>query len=374
MKINNTTPEVTDDAAQRKMLDEFYNDGFTTGEDGKIVVPIEQAPVEDKEEEAPSEEEESKPVAEAPEEDEKKEEPKLPDFSSIVEDVKKAETQTPQPQDTGKPKSRDFSMFPPQYHQELKRMSNEAFDLVKEWWKEKQELAEKHTQAQAKLEQFGGAFMPTAESYRFHPKYNEFVNAVTEADQVRNHWQQQAIALEQGADTIQDLFLDDNGKLQTRPVPVTEEDRPRLRVAINGQMQQAAVIRQEAIQKAQAFQTDFNNQVGKLNGYLNTFRQKYLPPNLIDKPIVDRVLQEFPEYLRTDPRHQLIAEMFALAANMDRIIKGKMAQKTFKDKVKSAAGKNNVSNEGAGAGDGGVFDFKTGLARLRRIAGRNTSL
>lgn len=151
------------------------------------------------------------------------------------------------------------------------------------------------------------------------------------------------------------------------PIPVSDEVRADLESQVLDQLLGAKAAKTEIQRKVGEFKDSYTAQVQKNAELINGFRQKFLPSGAIDKTIVGRVLNVFPEALRNDPRHQVIAELVAAMHTMHmHVQRMKQAQKG-KAAVDAAVASQGIQPSSAGK-ENSLFDMKTGLDDLRKLA------
>lgn len=115
------------------------------------------------------------------------------------------------------PPTRDVSVLPQEYQEAAKKMSNEAFGIFTKLVEERKTLGEQL--AEAKKGALPDSYFEHEQAYVLTPEFATASDAVTQAEQVLQHWAQQADALAAGADSYTTLVAGANGQLvQSAPI------------------------------------------------------------------------------------------------------------------------------------------------------------
>jgi hypothetical protein len=109
------------------------------------------------------------------------------------------------------PTPRDLTALPPEYHELGKKMSNEAFAEFTKVVKERQQLGEQL--AEVKKGALPDSYYEHEQAYVLTPEFATASDAVSQTEQVLQHWSAQADALAGGADTYTTLVQGANGQL-----------------------------------------------------------------------------------------------------------------------------------------------------------------
>lgn len=115
------------------------------------------------------------------------------------------------------PATRDVSVLPVEYQEAAKKMSNEAFGIFTKLVEERKTLGEQLSEA--KKGALPDSYFEHEQAYVLTPEFATASDAVTQAEQMLQHWAQQADALAGGADSYTTLVTGANGQLvQSAPI------------------------------------------------------------------------------------------------------------------------------------------------------------
>lgn len=131
---------------------------------------------------------------------------------------------------------RDLTVLPQEYQELGKKMSNEAFAEFTKVVKERQQLNEALTEA--KKGQLPDSYYEHEQAYVLTPEFATASDAVTQAEQVLNHWSQQADALASGADTYTTLVQGPNGLQVSAPIAADRATATQISRAVTWAQQQ----------------------------------------------------------------------------------------------------------------------------------------
>lgn len=135
------------------------------------------------------------------------------------------------------PTPRDLTALPPEYHELGKKMSNEAFAEFTKVVKERQVLGEQL--AEAKKGALPDSYYEHEQAYVLTPEFATASDAVSQTEQVLQHWSAQADALAGGADTYTTLVQGANGQLvQSAPIQADRTTASQISRAITWAQQQ----------------------------------------------------------------------------------------------------------------------------------------
>ncbi len=132
---------------------------------------------------------------------------------------------------------RDLSVLPAEYQELGKKMSNEAFSEFTKLVKERQTLNEQL--AEAKKGALPESYYEHEQAYVLTPEFATASDAVSQAEQVLQHWSAQADALATGADTYTTLVQGPNGQLQvSAPIAADRTTASQISRAVTWAQQQ----------------------------------------------------------------------------------------------------------------------------------------
>lgn len=135
------------------------------------------------------------------------------------------------------PTPRDLTVLPPEYHEVGKKMSNEAFAEFTKVVKERQTLSEQL--AEAKKGALPDSYYEHEQAYVLTPEFAAASDAVSQTEQVLQHWSAQADALAGGADTYTTLVQGANGQLvQSAPIQADRTTASQISRAVTWAQQQ----------------------------------------------------------------------------------------------------------------------------------------
>ena len=137
---------------------------------------------------------------------------------------------------------RDFASLPAEYQTEqakdtLQKMSNQAFAEFTKVVKERQALSEQL--AEAKKGALPDSYYEHEQAYVLTPEFAAASDAVSQTEQVLQHWSAQADALAGGADTYTTLVQGANGQLvQSAPIAADRTTASQINRAVTWAQQQ----------------------------------------------------------------------------------------------------------------------------------------
>lgn len=197
---------------------------------------------------------------------------------------------------------RDYSIFPEADRPHYQRMSNEAFAIATNLYKENQQLKEATAKA------------PKAQPFYGHPKayqlsddYQQKTQLATTAQAIEEHWETQLAKVRRG-EKWQDLDQDASGAyiLSQPKEPTTEAE-----IAIGKHLKLTSKQAAKLTADLESFQADYGKtyqqDVQVIDGAKAKFFPGYENPNHVTRKFQDAILNALPASFRDHPVSQLLA-------------------------------------------------------------------
>jgi hypothetical protein len=264
-------------------------------------------------------------------------------------------------------RSRDLSRFPPEYHKQMRQMSNDAFALVSKWFDDAQTAPKLKTELEALQAQRDSWKYGHEESYKLAPEYQQFQQVAERLNVEEGFWKEQLVNYKAGKPAYL-LVQGPDGQLHysAQPLPANS---PEVEIQL-----------QENWAKVKGFQTQIGSQQAQ---WLNNFKsevsgvhgkvvelQKSLFPNGYSealKPEAEKVLNWLPQPYRTQPIFQIAAGLYAAVIQANQVIAQLKQQGTARSTIQAASGQ--VAPQGASAHGNatGVINDQTSAASVMQM-------
>jgi hypothetical protein len=238
--------------------------------------------------------------------------------------------------------------IPEDQHKNYQRMSNEAFETVKNVLTESKQLKENLTNVQSQLKviqenpnRLPDNYYANPNAYLLDPDYNNLQRGLSTAQAIKNHYIGVLKAISKG-ENWRDLQADDKGN-----VFVIEEDlepSEEARIAAEDQIRQASdwlFGNQKRIQELQnTFKGRFENDVNLIKEQESRFFPDYDKPDHWSASIQKQLIELLPASQRNQPLARTLAKTVAnnsRFANENKTLKEELAKiklelETFKKK------------------------------------------
>lgn len=208
---------------------------------------------------------------------------------------------------------RDFASLPAEYQTEqakdtLQKMSNQAFAEFTKVVKERQALSEQL--AEAKKGALPDSYYEHDQAYVLTPEFATASDAVSQTEQVLQHWSAQADALAGGADTYTTLVQGANGQLvQSAPIQADRTTASQISRAVTWAQQQYM----QAQAQLQAVGQVHRTRVAETKQWINNFENNAFKV-FNEKPELKAVVADTKNKMLHKSLHgNPMADMFAKA-------------------------------------------------------------
>lgn len=244
-------------------------------------------------------------------------------------------------------KVRDLADIAPEHQPLFKQMSNEAFEKLKPIYlenkKTKEELAKRAQEVEAlKANRLPDNYYEHPESVVLLPEYKETSRALSIAKSASDHWTRQFQAIEEGAEEIDELDMDEQGRLF---VPGKTKVTPLLRAEIIKRMGGAENVVREMQGRVENLVTGHKAKHSEAVGWLKNYETSLFP--LFDKPegekfkpVIQDTINRFPTAFRSNPLLPFLAKSMLTIQNLVQIANGMKAQLEKAPKVPSTEKQN----------------------------------
>lgn len=210
---------------------------------------------------------------------------------------------------------RDYSELDEQEIPLLKKMSNEAFEYVKPKLKQLKEvqktIAEKETELQKLREgRIPDSYYENPDAFVLTPEFQEVSANLSAAQTVTNHWKTQLNAIAEGADEVENLVLDESGRLVPgQKMKVDPNTRDNIILKIN-EVQRFAYQYEAKKQGIAENYTKFHQEnVNALRGFEQKFFPHFEDPkNTQLHALLKDTVSKMPPAFRNSPAMQTAAK------------------------------------------------------------------
>ena len=169
------------------------------------------------------------------------------------------------------PAQRDYTGIAEEHKQHFTKMGNEAFALAKKAYVERNELASKLKEAEAKT--IPQSYFDNPNAYILTPEFREASQTVKLADTIKAHWEEQLVKMRNGQ-KVQGLAYDDKGQLVlTEPIAADANTEAQIIQAMTAASNSA----QEARRKAANIRETFTDRNKSLVAAVRQQEEKYFP-------------------------------------------------------------------------------------------------
>jgi len=203
---------------------------------------------------------------------------------------------------------RDLTVLPAEYQELGKKMSNEAFTEFTKLVKERQTLSEEL--ATAKKGALPDSYYENEHAYVLTPEFATASDAVSQAEQVLQHWSAQADALANGEDSYTSLVAGPNGALvQTAPIKADRATATQISRAVTWAQQQYMQAQAQLQSVGQVHRTRAAETKQWINNFENSAFKVFNEKPELKAVVADTKNKMLHQSLRSNP----MADMFAKA-------------------------------------------------------------
>jgi hypothetical protein len=185
-------------------------------------------------------------------------------------------------------------------------MSGKAFDYAKQLYQEKRELEEKvKTQPITSVS-------TNPDSFTSAPQFQQLVEGMTAANVLEQAWQDQAARLEAGEPAVE-VIMDEQGNLQQgRQL----EPNPQTKVAVQQQLANIAIAKQNLRQEADKFKQEYVQQVNQYKEFFSQVKSTLFKGYEGNPEVISRVKEAIPPAVRELPEVQFAILSYSALQDM----------------------------------------------------------
>ncbi len=235
------------------------------------------------------------------------------------------------------PAERDYSIYPPEIAEALKKVPNHVFNAVRDAHakivSETQAKVAKLPELEKQVAELQKGALPTnyyehPSAYQFDSRYQQASAIVQQAGFEENHWVSQLQRVKSGEDFVLNLtgFEEATGKPVYDKIPVSAENSHLIESKIMQNLSQIQLAKQRAGEQVNQVVQQFQNESKQINGWINQqnekffpkykevdktprakdynfFKKEFLPPQLQNSPLADGMAKAYLTILDLQDAH-----------------------------------------------------------------------